>query len=109
MVLHSNSSITVLDNTLTPIRSDVLINDPSIDPIRIAQDNRGMIWLLDQANDRLVMLDPQGRVHIETVKLADLNISIQDCTDFYSSKDTLVLKCGEDKHYFDVYGNVLLK
>lgn len=107
MVLHSNTTITVLDNTLTPIQSDVQINDRSIDPIRIAQDNRGMIWLLDQANDRLIMLDVQGNVQIETVKLIDLHIAIENCTDFYYSKDTLVLQCGEETHYFDVYGNLM--
>jgi hypothetical protein len=111
LVLFSEEQqvLCLLDNTLTMSENYIELSDFKIGIASLAavSSQPDKIWLLDQLNSRLLLLDLSGKMQYQEVRNLNGVLNLSDITSLNESEGHLYLMSNQTLYEFDVYGSLI--
>ena len=111
LVLFSEEQqvLCLLDNTLTMSENYIELSDFKIGIASLAavSSQPDKIWVLDQLNSRLLLLDLSGKMQYQEVRNLNGVLNLSDITSLNESDGHLYLMSNQTLYEFDVYGSLI--
>ena len=111
LVLFSEEQqvLCLMDNTLTMSENYIELSDYKVGTASLVavSSQPDKIWVLDQLNSTLLLLDLSGKMQYQEVRNLKGVLNLADITSLHESDGHLYLMSNQTMYEFDIYGSLL--